>query len=668
MWASMMTWIVTQLPGSYAMYGLEHILTLRQTGKKNLLHPTYQQQGDGPNEADALIREIVFGAWRASERLQRKLNTRDPTIFTGYLDASLREATLAKPHVADFLGVRNASKLESSTSLIRNSTESLQQVKNIVAKAQKHVPALTNFKRKRSAYEECIPEHGGTGVAYCSKEALVGVFGASFSCVRPILWEEATSVGNADMVFKKFLKPNGLPNSARYATWSEVFDFDGQTSVAEGGFEMETYWLAIGVYSTPAAFIAGEVLESRPAFLHVTTGGSYESSGSFVDDVGMSSDFGNAAIYQLLATLANPSCDNKDWFSKFMSKEYQKATKKSKVFAKDLQAIMEWGPVGGLDYLYVNAAENLKTELESLESNFTSEVTGVGGMMDLTHTRKADAFLVDLVGIIPLMKMMEEFETTENYFATLMVTSIGADDFNAEFWATANYFYPIVPTRYSMPNAFDSIFDAFCPYDYGEIVIANQQHIFDLPSEFFGDSGACRTQMPQLERGLQEPGCKSIVDRLLTTGVVYAENVGIVPNEWFEVTGGWVLNGLSLTTTFPSMISFLWMTHFHDDVIGSGVEGVDDGILDVWYKFPQYSMKNLGGLELMYAELLSEFVMWMAVVQQHCYQIVDGPCYEPHPWCVAELGGDPAMCQCDLLADSFNYKVTFPLLLGADFQ
>merc|ERR1712166_949719 len=110
-----------------------------------------------------------------------------------------------------------------------------------------------------------------------------------------------------------------------------------------------------------------------------------------------------------------------------------------------------------------------------------------------------------------------------------------------DFYAASQYFVPTIPFQYGVPTPLGGN----CPESTLKELVPNPLFVFKIPNTHYGDD-SCE---PHVFEPNQPPeGCVNMWLIMEMTGILYFENVAVVPNKVHMIKGGWYLSALCLTS------------------------------------------------------------------------------------------------------------------------
>jgi len=135
-------------------------------------------------------------------------------------------------------------------------------------------------------------------------------------------------------------------------------------------------------------------------------------------------------------------------------------------------------------------------------------------------------------------------------FPALLAT--GGESAQSDFGQVIQYFAPVLPRILIIGLPVDDE----CSQSFLKAIIPNPRYAFKLLSKYFG-GGDC--EQYALLASPSPPGCENIWVKLRGVSILYFENVEVVPNAYFDVTGGWKVRAMSLSMQSGSDLAVDWL-------------------------------------------------------------------------------------------------------------
>jgi hypothetical protein len=486
---------------------------------------------------------------------------------------------------------------------------------------------------------DCEVDFGSSIHAKCSKEGLLKLFGPCGVCVKPKYWIPPSTYSYKDLIWTYFFKENGLP-------WNATFKYMKHVS------RWETWWLTKARVSLTGDFIQPVSSEGlSPPAIWSEENVVWANAGS--------SNIGPAMIYQPRFAKKNyPECKGLISFGQIQNLRnfIVKEQKTKKAYTKE--AFRD-----PLFYNFQGEMKELWEELkyffrESFPEQFYDLMANPGKFFDLPRAliqereqgfSDVDGAIVDNQAILPLILQIEQSPVwlgahgEMDIFPVVLMT--GALGPAADFYQAVQYFTATIPFKFAPPTVGYMVFDIACPPHLGDEMVPNRNYAMHVPPDVYGPTDEPNCQTNAMEPIQPLDGCVNLWSKLAETGIFYVENVTILRNPNWNITGGWKFRAFSLTTQMPSYLSKVWL-----QLVDPQAAQADDPMMVSFPTFPSHSLMQV---PIKYAYLLSNYLGHLSMVQQYCFKAVLDLNYSK--FCTS----NPDLCPCE--------EITYPLNVTVDF-
>lgn len=543
----------------------------------------------------------------------------------------------------------------------------------------------------------------------CKPGSAMYLFGASHVCSGPdirgmeISARTTTELGKAaikfgtwtdnfkDFLWKEYLRPNGIPRNATFKWFDRVHDKD-----------LLQNWI---VHATQYSYVDKAIRWGTYEFEALK--GSNYSDIEVLEAVGASSEafwtFPTAAKLFHPTWLCNPFAPMyKGGYNPTLPAHPASdlpASQKNAVTAtsfkeeknmKEKRELRTWERLllstSGL--MTLGAVVNPFTEASKIAKNSVLNPMNFFYVGDNPLTPVGDGAGSDNQALAPLIRQIETFVPLEQrpyVFPAVLMTPVDdnivlqnfvhvdQDTLGKSTWYQAmQYFMPEIPAIYAVPYSMgeggDFPFGPNClapkfmkqfAWPGDKTMVKNPLYVLKIPDGYWGGE-ECK-QYAYLPNNPPLKECKNLWSMSHGFGILYFEDVEVVPNSRFSIAGGWTFRAIAITTQMRTDLSKRWLETVDREFARSKSQFAE--------LFPNYAkVQDLPGMNTLTfnpvypSYLLTTYMEYLSYVQGCCLATKatrnkDGRC----PWCNTNTD----LCPCErlhaVLGREPKYDYVFPV-------